>query len=94
MKWGQPCYTHAGRNIAMIGALRGGIRLGFFNASLMRDPECVLQRQGPNTPHPDTIRLTSADAVASLAPVIAAYLAEAMGYADAGIRACCVQSVS
>jgi uncharacterized protein YdeI (YjbR/CyaY-like superfamily) len=31
-KWGHPCYMHAGRNIVIIGALRGEFRLGFFNA--------------------------------------------------------------
>ncbi|WP_322892607.1 MULTISPECIES: YdeI/OmpD-associated family protein [unclassified Yoonia] len=86
VKWGHPCYSHQGRNIAIIGAQRGGIRLGFFNPSLMRDPDGVLERQGPNTPHPDVIRLTDADSVARLAPVIAAYLAEAVGYATAGIK--------
>lgn len=86
VKWGHPCYTHAGRNIAIIGAQRAGIRLGFFNAGLLRDAAGVLVRQGPNTPQPDTIRLTNADDVARLAPVIADYLAEAMGYAEAGIK--------
>lgn len=87
VKWGHPCYMHAGRNIAIVGALRGDHRLSFFNAALMRDPAGVLERQGPNTRHPDMIRFTSASDVARLTPVIRAYLIEAMGYADAGLRA-------
>lgn len=86
-KWGHPCYMHAGRNVALIGALRGDFRLGFFEAALMRDPEGVMERQGPNTQHPDTIRFTDVGRVEALAPVIRAYLAEAMGYAEAGLRA-------
>ncbi|MBR2656816.1 MAG: YdeI/OmpD-associated family protein [Loktanella sp.] len=85
VKWGHPCYAHAGRNIVIIGAQRGGIRLGFFNASLMRDPSGVLERQGPNTQHPDTIRLTKTTQISALASVITAYLVEAAGYAEAGI---------
>jgi uncharacterized protein YdeI (YjbR/CyaY-like superfamily) len=86
VKWGHPCYVHNSRNIAIIGATRAGIRLNFFEAALMRDPEGVLQKQGPNTRHPDMITLATAEDVARLVPVIRAYLAEAIGYADAGIK--------
>jgi uncharacterized protein YdeI (YjbR/CyaY-like superfamily) len=85
-KWGHPCYMHAGRNIVLIGALRGDFRLGFFNAALMKDPACILKKQGPNTRHPDTIRFTRHGRVIELEPVIVSYLREAMAYADAGIR--------
>ena len=60
VKWGHPCYMHTGRNIAIIGAFRDDFRLTFFNAALMRDPDGRLEKQGPNTRHPDMIRLTSA----------------------------------
>jgi len=86
VKWGHPCYMHSGRNIAIIGALRCDFRLSFFDAALLTDPEGVLERQGPNTRHPDMIRFTEEAGVQRLAPVISAYLAEAMGYAEAGIR--------
>jgi uncharacterized protein YdeI (YjbR/CyaY-like superfamily) len=85
-KWGHPCYVHAGRNVALIGALRGDFRLSFFEAGLMADPEGVLERQGANSRHADTIRFTDAAQVVALAPVIRAYLAEAMGHAAAGRR--------
>jgi uncharacterized protein YdeI (YjbR/CyaY-like superfamily) len=85
VKWAHPCYMHAGRNIALIGALRGDFRLNFFNAALMKDPEGVMERQGPNTKHPDSLRFTGAAEVADMAPVIAAYIEEAKGYAEAGI---------
>lgn len=84
-KWGHPCYMHAGRNVAIMGAFRGDFRLTFFNAALMRDPEGVLQRQGPNTRHADCLRFTDNAAPDRMAPVIRAYLAEAMGYAEAGL---------
>ncbi|WP_294978746.1 YdeI/OmpD-associated family protein [Tabrizicola sp.] len=84
-KWGHPCYMHAGRNIAIMGAFRDDFRLTFFNAALMQDPEGVLEKQGPNTRHPDCLRFTDNAAPAALAPVIRAYLAEAMRYADQGL---------
>lgn len=86
VKWGHPCYMHAGRNIAIIGAFRSDFRLTFFNAALMKDPDSVLQKQGPNTRNPDMIRLTDSAQPQQMAPVIRAYLAEAMGYAEAGLK--------
>jgi uncharacterized protein YdeI (YjbR/CyaY-like superfamily) len=85
VKWGHPCYMHAGRNIVLIGALQGDFRLNFFNAALMKDPDGLLERQGPNTQHPDSIRFTASTQVEERAASIRAYLLEAMGYADAGI---------
>jgi uncharacterized protein YdeI (YjbR/CyaY-like superfamily) len=76
---------HAGRNIALIGAFRGDFRLTLLNAALLKDPEGVLDRQGPNTRYPDCFRFTDTDTPTRLEPVIRAYLAEAMGYAEAGI---------
>lgn len=86
VKWGHPCYMHAGRNIVIIGAFRNDYRITFFNASLMRDPEGVLERQGPNSRHPDMIRFVKNEDVARMAPVIQAYLREAMNYAETGLR--------
>lgn len=86
VKWGHPCYMHAGRNIAIIGAFRGDFRLSFFNAALMKDREGVLEKQGPNTRHRDMIRFADVSRVSDLAPVIASYLKEAMGYAEAGVK--------
>jgi uncharacterized protein YdeI (YjbR/CyaY-like superfamily) len=84
-KWGHPCYMHAGRNIALFGAFRGDFRLTFMNAALMKDPEGLLERQGPNTKQPDCIRFTDNSAPAALEPVIRAYLKEAMTYAEQGL---------
>jgi uncharacterized protein YdeI (YjbR/CyaY-like superfamily) len=47
----------------------------------------VLERQGPNTLHPDMIRFDDNARVAELKPVILSYLNEAIGYAKAGIVA-------
>jgi uncharacterized protein YdeI (YjbR/CyaY-like superfamily) len=86
VKWGHPCYMHAGRNIVIIGAFRGDFRLSFFHAALMKDPEGVLEKQGPNTQRPDMIRFVDNAQVTKMEPVILSYLKEAMGYAQAGIK--------
>ena len=86
VKWGHPCYVHGNRNIVILVALRKDFRLSFFNAALMKDPDGVLEKQGPNTQHPDMIRFTKNNQVAKMKPIIEAYLVEAMGYADKGIK--------
>ncbi|MEM1046312.1 MAG: YdeI/OmpD-associated family protein [Pseudomonadota bacterium] len=86
VKWGHPCYMHGGRNVAIMGAFRGDFRLSFFDAALMKDPEGVLQRQGPNSRYPDMICFKDNATVAAMRPVILSYLREAMGYAAAGIK--------
>lgn len=86
VKWGHPCYMHKGRNIVILGAFRGDFRLTFFNAALMKDPCGVLAKQGPNTQHPDMIRFVDSAEVAKMEGVIRSYLAEAMEYAEAGVK--------
>lgn len=86
VKWAHPCYVHAGRNIAVIGAFRDDFRLSFFDAALLTDPDGVLERQGPNTRYPDMIRFTDVADVPDREPVVRACLAEAMRYAEDGVR--------
>lgn len=86
VKWGHPCYMHADRNIVIIGAFREDFRLSFFNAALMKDPLGVLEKQGPNTRHPDMFQFTQNDQVQERSDAIQQYLAEAMSYAEAGIK--------
>jgi uncharacterized protein YdeI (YjbR/CyaY-like superfamily) len=85
-KWGHPCYVHAGRNIAILGAFRGDFRLTFFDAALLSDPEGVLERQGPNTRHPDCLRFTNPAGPAQAEPAILGLLAQAMEVARRGLR--------
>lgn len=86
VKWGHPCYIHAGRNIAILGAFRAEFRLSFLDAALLADPEGLLSRQGPNTRHPDCLRFTDAAQVGAAQEAIRGFLAQAMRLAAAGIR--------
>ncbi len=86
VKWGHPCYVHAGRNIALIGAMRGDFVLAFMNAALLSAAGTELVTQGPNSRHPDAMRFTDAAQVAAREGSIRALLAEAMGHAEAARR--------
>lgn len=83
-KWGHPCYVHAGRNIAVLGAFRGDFRLNFMNPSLLSDSHGVLEKAGPSTRVAGMIRFETAADVQKLEAVIEAYLRELMGHAEAG----------
>ena len=87
VKWAHPCYMHADRNIVIIGAFRDDFRMTFFNAALMKDPDGVLEKQGPNTQHAGMIRFTSNAQPKVMGKIILSYLAEAMDYAERGLMA-------
>ena len=86
VKWAHPCYTHAGRNIALFGAFRGDFRLNFMNPAFLEDTAGVLERPGPGSGTPSMIRFTAVAQVGERAPVIAAYLRQLMRHAEAGTR--------
>lgn len=86
VRWGHPCYRHAGRNLALIGAFREDFRLSFPDAALLGDPEGLLEKPGPNSQTPSMLRFTDAAQVAAIAPAIAALLAEAKAKAEAGLK--------
>ena len=87
VKWAHPCYTHAGRNIAIFGAFRGDFRLSFMNAGLLTDTEAVLEPQGPNSQSPSMIRFTVSGQVGQMELAIRAYLHQLMQHAEAGTKA-------
>ncbi len=86
VKWAHPTYMHAGRNIALFGALRNDFRLSFMNAALLNDSAKVLVPQGPNSQVPGMIRFTNVAQVGALEPVIRDYLQQLMDHAEAGTR--------
>lgn len=86
VKWGHPCYQEGDRNIALLGAHRDCYVLTFCNAALLKDSEQILERAGPNTQAADLVRFKDVAQVQALAPTLKAYLAEAIGYARAGLK--------
>lgn len=87
VKWGHPCYVHEGRNIVVLGAFRDSFRMSFLNAALMKDPDNILERQGAQSRYPNAMKFTSAEAVLVREASIRAYLDEAKGYAERGLKA-------
>lgn len=44
LKWGLPCYSHKGSNIAIIQPFKSYLGMMFFKGTLLKDSKNVLQR--------------------------------------------------
>ena len=49
IKWGKPCYSREGKNVAILQEMKGFLSLMLFKGALLEDPEGILEEQGPNS---------------------------------------------
>lgn len=84
VKWSAPCYTHDGKNILMLSALKESVTISFFQGALMQDPENILEKPGENSRYARYIRFTDAQTVVSRKPVILSYIQEAIEIEKSG----------
>jgi uncharacterized protein YdeI (YjbR/CyaY-like superfamily) len=85
IKWGKPCYSHDGSNIVILQEMKNFLALMFFNGAVLRDPQGVLDKQGPNSHAARRITFTAVADVQRLADTIASYLDEATAAQTAGL---------
>ncbi len=57
-KWGNPCYSHSGRNIVLIHVFKEYCALLFFKGALLKDPKGILIQQTENVQAARQIRFT------------------------------------
>lgn len=84
LKWSQPCYTHAGKNILIMSAFKDYAFVSFFQGALLSDPAGVLVQPGENSQAARQLRFTSVQAVIDLKETLAAYVQEAMAISRSG----------
>ncbi len=87
IKWSIPCYTHAGKNILLLSALKDSVTLSFFRGSEMQDPENILEKPGENSRFARYMRFTDTQSIAALKHAIPAYIQEAIVLESAGRKA-------
>ncbi|RFB05025.1 YdeI/OmpD-associated family protein [Parvularcula marina] len=85
-KWGKPCYTHDGRNIVIIQRFKDFLALLFFKGALLKDPDGLLEPQGPNSREGYRMCFRCVDEVTAAKDSIRSYLKEAIKIADAGLK--------
>jgi uncharacterized protein YdeI (YjbR/CyaY-like superfamily) len=86
LKWGKPCYSSEGRNIAILQEMKDFLALMFFKGALLSDPLGVLEAQGPNSRSALRIRFTSVDDVTRLADAVTALVNDAIRVEDLGLQ--------
>ncbi len=84
LKWGQPCYTFNGKNIAIIGELKAHCVIGFFKGALLKDPKKILVVQGKSTQAARSIFFHSVEEVTKLKKVLKEYIYEAIEIEESG----------
>jgi uncharacterized protein YdeI (YjbR/CyaY-like superfamily) len=86
LKWGVPCYSFQKTNVVIIGELKDCCVLSFFKGALLEDTEGILSKPGENTQSARIVRFTSFREITALAPILKAYIYEAIEVEKAGLK--------
>ncbi|MDN3647489.1 YdeI/OmpD-associated family protein [Reinekea marina] len=84
LKWSQPCYTYQGTNIVIVSAFKQHAIMTFFKGSLLKDPENILHKPGPNSESGRVAKFTSVDDIKKYKNVLAGYIQEGIELVRAG----------
>lgn len=86
LKWGAPCYTFEKRNIVLIHGFKEYCALLFFKGALLKDPKGILIQQTENVQAARQIRFTNVREIVEKAPILKAYIYEAIEVEKAGLK--------
>jgi uncharacterized protein YdeI (YjbR/CyaY-like superfamily) len=85
-KWGKPCYTFQDSNVVLLIGFKAYCAVLFCKGALLKDPEGILVKPGENTQAARQLRFTDVRAIDKMAPVLKAYLHEAIAVEKAGLE--------
>ncbi len=83
LKWGVPCYTHNGKNILIVSALKEYCTIGFFKGVLLVDSHKILSQQG-NLQSDRIVKFTKVNEITKLESVLKSYINEAIAIEESG----------
>jgi uncharacterized protein YdeI (YjbR/CyaY-like superfamily) len=86
LKWGCPCYTLSGSNIALLHVFKEYCALLFFKGALLKDEQRILVQQTKNVQAARQIRFTNIREVVKLEDVVKAYILEAIQVQKSGLQ--------
>jgi len=84
IKWGKPCYSHGGNNIAIIQPFKEFLALMFFKGALLDDPDELLEEQGENTRSARRVCFTKVADVTRLQAAVGALVRSAIEVQEQG----------
>ncbi|WP_422082113.1 YdeI/OmpD-associated family protein [Ulvibacterium sp.] len=86
LKWGVPCYTFNDGNVLMVSALKNYSAISFFKGVLLKDPDNILEKPGPNSQSARLIKFTNVNEIPELEPTLNRYIYEAIEVEKAGLK--------
>ncbi len=86
MKWGHPCYTLQKKNVVLMHGFKEYCALLFFKGVLLKDPRGILIKVGQHSQSSRHIRFTHVREVVKMAPILTAYIHEAIEVERAGLK--------
>ena len=86
IKWGKPCYSHQGANIAILQEMTSFLAVMFFKGALLEDRAELLHEQGPNSRSARRFQFSSVAEITGLADIIMDYVSQAIDVEEAGLE--------
>lgn len=86
MKWGSPCYTLDGKNVAMIVSFKESCALQFFKGAALDDPAGLLESPGPNSQYGRFMRFRSSEEVGEKRAQARQFVEQAIALERAGFK--------
>ncbi|HWO10509.1 MAG TPA: YdeI/OmpD-associated family protein [Polyangiaceae bacterium] len=84
LKWGKPCFSFEGKNVAIIQPFKAHCSLMFFKGALLQDTHGLLRSQGENTQSALRLEFTSEARVTKA--VVKSYVKQAIAVEQAGLE--------
>jgi len=85
-KWMHPCYTLENKNIVLIHGFKEYCALLFHKGVLLKDTHGILVQQTENVQAARQIRFANVQEIAEMAPILKAYIQEAIEVEKAGLE--------
>jgi uncharacterized protein YdeI (YjbR/CyaY-like superfamily) len=86
LKWGKPCYTLQGNNVALIHGFKEYCAVLFHKGVLLKNEQGLLVQQTENVQAARQLRFTSAEQVVELEPTIKDYILDAIRVEKSGAK--------
>jgi uncharacterized protein YdeI (YjbR/CyaY-like superfamily) len=86
-KWKQPCYTHKGKNVIILAALKDHVVISFFKGAILTDKGNLLEKAGVHSQSARIIRFYHLDEVKKRLLQIKELINESIKVEDIGKQA-------
>jgi uncharacterized protein YdeI (YjbR/CyaY-like superfamily) len=83
IKWGKPCFSFEGKNVAILQPFKGMCSLMFFKGALLEDTHGLLRSQGENTQSALRMEFTGLEQIKKT--VLKSYVKQAIAVEQAGL---------